>query len=57
MFIVSHGLSMVFGSSKCMMCTNKYILISVIVIAAGILLVVLLYLLNRSQALMGLLME
>ena len=40
-------LSMVFGSSRCMECTNLHIiLISIIVIVAGIVLVVLLYLLN-----------
>ena len=41
-----HHLSMVFGSSRCMKCTNLHILITVIVIVAGIALVVLLYLLN-----------
>ena len=39
-------LSMVFGSPRCMECTNIHILISVIVIVAGIVLVILLYLLN-----------
>ena len=39
-------LSMVFGSSRCMKCTNLYILITIIIIMAGIALVVLLYLLN-----------
>ena len=44
-----YHLSMVFGSSKCMECTNvSIILISVIVIMAGIVLVVLLYLLNLT---------
>ena len=43
-----HGLSMVFGSSRCMKCTNVYLLISLIVIVAGIVLVVLLYLLNLT---------
>ena len=41
-------LSMVFGSSRCMKCTNLYILISIIIIVAGIVLVVLLYLLNLT---------
>ena len=43
-----HSLSMVFGSSRCMKCTNVHILITIIVIAAGIVLVVLLYLLNLT---------
>ena len=43
-----HGLSMVFGSSRCMECTNVHILITLIVIAAGIFLVALLYLLNLT---------
>ena len=42
-------LSMVFGSSRCMKCTNVHIiLITIIVIVAGIVLVVLLYLLNLT---------
>ena len=41
-------LSMVFGSSRCMQCTNIHILITIIVIVAGIVLVVLLYLLNLT---------
>ena len=41
-----HHLSMVFGSSRCIKCTNIHILITIIVIVTGILLVVLLYLLN-----------
>ena len=41
-------LSMVFGSSRCMECTNIHILITIIVIVAGILLVVCLYLLNLT---------
>ena len=41
-------LSMVFGSSRCMECTNLHILISIIVIVAGIVLVILLYLLNLT---------
>jgi len=43
-----HGLSMVFGSSRCVKCTNVHILITLIVIVAGIVLVVLLYLLNLT---------
>ena len=43
-----HPHSMVFGSSRCMECTNLYILITVIVVVAGIILVVLLYLLNLT---------
>ena len=43
-----HPLSMVFGSSRCMKCTNVHILITLIVIVAGIVLVVLLYLLNLT---------
>ena len=43
-----HGLSMVFGSSRCMKCTNIHILITLIVIVAGIVLVVLLYFLNLT---------
>ena len=39
---------MVFGSSKCIYCTNIHILITIIVILAGIVLVVLLYLLNLT---------
>ena len=41
-----HHLSMVFGSSRCMKCTNLHILISIIVIVAGIVLVTSLYILN-----------
>ena len=41
-------LSMVFGSSRCMECTNLYILITIIVVVAGIVLVILLYLLNLT---------
>ena len=41
-------LSMVFGSSRCIKCTNVHILITLIVIVAGIVLVVLLYLLNLT---------
>ena len=43
-----HPLSMVFASSRCMKCTNVHILITIIVIVAGIVLVVLLYLLNLT---------
>ena len=44
-----YDLSMVFGSSRCMECTNlSIILISVIVIMAGIVFVVLVYLLNLT---------
>ena len=43
-----HPLSMVFASSRCMKCTNVYILIAIIVIVAGIVLVVLLYVLNLT---------
>ena len=41
-----HYLSMVFGSSRCMECTNLHLLITIIVIVAGIVLVTLLYVLN-----------
>ena len=43
-----HPLSMVFGSSRCMKCTDVHILITIIVIVAGIVLVVLLYVLNLT---------
>ena len=43
-----HPLSMVFTSSRCMKCTNVHILITIIVIVAGIVLVVLLYVLNLT---------
>ena len=43
-----HHLSMVFASSRCMKCTNVHILITIIVIVAGIVLVVLLYVLNLT---------
>ena len=43
-----HHLSMVFGSSRCMKCTDLHIFITIIVIVAGIVLVVLLYLLNLT---------
>ena len=43
-----HPLSMVFASSRCMKCTNVHILITIIIIVAGIVLVVLLYFLNLT---------
>ena len=43
-----HPLSMVFASSRCMKCTNVHILITIIVIVAGIVLVVSLYVLNLT---------
>ena len=43
-----HPLSMIFGSSRCMKCTNVHILITIIIIAAGIVLVLLLYVLNLT---------
>ena len=43
-----HSLSMVFGSSRCMKCTNVHILITIIVIMAGIGLLMLLYALNLT---------
>ena len=44
-----HHLSMVLGSSRCMKCTNVYIiLIIIIVTVAGVILVILLYLLNLT---------
>ena len=43
-----HSLSIVFGSSRCIHCTNIHILITIIVILAGIVLAVLLYLLNLT---------
>ena len=43
-----HPLSMVFASSRCMKCTNVHILITIIVVVAGIVLVVLLYVLNLT---------
>ena len=43
-----HEFSMVFGSSKCMKCANKYIFISVIIVIAGIILVALLYFLKLT---------
>ena len=43
-----HHLSMVFGSSRCMKCTNVHILITIIIIVAGVVLVLLLYLLNLT---------
>ena len=43
-----HHLSMIFGSSRCMECTNLHILITIIVIVAGIVLVILFYLLHLT---------
>ena len=43
-----NSLSMVFGSSRCIHCTNIHILITIVVLLAGIVLVVLLYLLNLT---------
>ena len=43
-----HHLSMVFGSSRCMECTNVHILITIIVLLAGVVLVVSTYLLNLT---------
>ena len=43
-----YPLSMVFASSRCIKCTNLHILIAIIVIVAGIILVVLLYVLNLT---------
>ena len=42
------SLSMVFGSSRCMKCTNVHLLISIVIIVAGIVLVVFLYLINLT---------
>ena len=41
-------LSMVFGSSRCMECTNVHILITIIILVAGIFLVASIYLLNLT---------
>ena len=43
-----NSLSMVFGSSRCMECTNFHILISIVILVAGIILVFFLYLLNLT---------
>ena len=43
-----HPLSMVFGSSRCLKCNNVHILITIIVLVAGIVLVVSLYVLNLT---------
>ena len=43
-----HPLSMVFGSSRCVDCTNVHILITVLIIIAGVVLVTLIYLLNLT---------
>ena len=42
------SLSMVFGSSRCIKCTNVHLLISIVIIVVGIVLVVFLYLLNLT---------
>ena len=41
-------LSMIFGSSKCVDCTNLHILITILIIIAGVILVTLIYLLNLT---------
>ena len=43
-----HHLSMVFGSSRCMECTNLHIIITIIAIVAGVVLVAVVYLLNLT---------
>ena len=43
-----HHLSMVFGSSRCMECTNLHILIVILIMLAGVVLVLLIYLLNLT---------
>ena len=43
-----HSLSMVFGSSRCIHCTNVHILITTIILTVGILLVLTLYLFNLT---------
>ena len=43
-----HPLSMIFASSRCMKCTNVHVLITIIVVVAGIVLVLLLYVLNLT---------
>ena len=43
-----HPLSMVFGSSRCMKCTNLHIFIAILIILAGIVLVTSMYLLNLT---------
>ena len=43
-----NGLSMIFGSSRCMRCTNVYLLLSIVVLIAGVILVMLLYCLNLT---------
>ena len=43
-----HPLSMVFGSSRCMECTNVHILISILIILAGVVLVIMIYILNLT---------
>ena len=41
-------LSMIFGLSRCMRCTHVYLLLSIVVLIAGVVLVVLLYCLNLT---------
>ena len=43
-----HHLSMVFGSSRCMECTNVHVFITIIIMMAGIVLLTSLYLLNLT---------
>ena len=43
-----HHLSMIFGSSRCMECTNMHILLTILVLVAGIVLVVSIYLLDLT---------
>ena len=43
-----HSLSMVFGSSRCIECTNTHILIAILILLAGFILVTSLYLLNLT---------
>ena len=43
-----NGFSMILGSSRCMRCTNVYLLLSIAVMIAGVVLVVLLYCLNLT---------
>ena len=43
-----HSFSMVFGSSRCIHCTNIHILISLVILLAGMALMVMIYLLNLT---------
>ena len=43
-----HSLSMAFGSSRCIHCTNIHVLISMVILLAGLALVVALYILNLT---------